>query len=76
MSDSRVDTVLGLEVANERKFQVRSQVRVIEAVECLLDRAQFCSSFRGASADLRTSSPGSFHLGEIVPLSLRAAWLL
>lgn len=44
MSDSRVDTVLGLEVANERKFQVRSQVGVIEAVECLLDRAQFCEA--------------------------------
>lgn len=44
VSDSRVDTVLGLEVANERKFQVRSQVGVIEAVECLLDKAQFCEA--------------------------------
>lgn len=44
VSDSRVDTVLGLEVANERKFQVRSQVGIIEAVEFLLDRAQFCEA--------------------------------
>lgn len=45
---------------------------VIEAVECLLDRAQFCE----APSEEPVLIPGSLHLGEIVPLSLRAAWLL